>query len=907
VTRALARRTIARLALTCLALVPFAAVARGADPPAGAADPAAPAGDPDAAPMIEKKKTADAASPTGDGALYRALTPIEDSEWRAPDPGYVSLLRRIAAGTADKRIMRQHWWLKQRLMPFDRPLPLTWRIDAQARVLADESAPAPDVPDGAALPAVGRWIPAGPFTIPGRVTGLARPGGRPGWILAAMADGGAWLSRDSGQSWEPLAEREATQASGSVLGDPRDPSILYWGTGEGNGAIDNYGGIGLLKSVDGGRTWSRSNSFSSTLRCLAMDASDRAQVWACGNDGVYRSTDAGATFARVAALPAVGASAIAIRADRPQTIFAGLWGGGVHRSVDGGATWGQLAGGLPANIGRADLAICASNPDVIVAAGEINGGDLWRSENGGDNWTRLAAAPDACGGQCWYDLTVAVAPDDCDTIYWGGVGSYVSRDGGQTWAGMPTAGGATGWDFHAFLTAPGGEVISGADGGIHRSTDYGATWASISTTLPTTQYYGGCGHDADPAWLAGGTQDNGTDITKTGEPWRYMQGGDGGKCVLAGQRVMAEFQVTSLTRSVDGGASTQDANAGIGANDRKAWVGIMAKDPQNATTVYVGTNYIYRTRNFHDTAWVQIAGPQYFSRIVTALAVSPADRNVLWAGYEYGGLYRTANALAATVTWTSVKRNLPDRVVSRVTPHPADAGVAWVAQGGYGFPKIWRTDDAGATYVNVTGDLPDVPVTDVAVDPGNTAVLFAGTDLGVFRSVDGGVHWHAFSDGLPLVAIADLFRHPAAGDLVAATHGRSFYRFRAAAAGAVAVPDGAAVPGKALRAERTAGGELWLRWDSEACTAAAYNLFYGPLAGAGDGAYSGAACGLSRGGEAVLPMPGAAGESLFFVVAGANEAGAEGPHGYRSDGTASPASGVGLCGVTEHVVGATCP
>ena len=863
--------------------------------------------DPDDAPTMAAKKTADTESPSPDGVRFKALTPIEDVEWHTPHPGYLWLLQKIASGTADKRIMRQHYWLHTRLEPFDRTFPAGWREAARARQLAPSPATRA-ASAAAALPAVGRWIPSGPSTIPGRVSGLARPAGIPGAILVAMADGGAWLTRDDGAHWDALTEREATQASGSVLADPTDPRVLYWGTGEGNGAIDNYGGIGLLRSTDGGRTWSASNSFSGTIRCLGMDVSSPQTIWACGNDDLYRSNDAGASFAKVAG-PAgtYGASAVAIRPDLPATIFAGMWAGGVWRSTDSGATWARLAGGLPADLGRSDLSICRANPNVMVAASELNSGQVWKSADGGDTWALLSAAPSG-GVQTWYDLTVAIAPDDCNTIYWGGQGSYVTRDGGQTWAQMPTSGtGSAGWDYHAILTGPNGEVVLGADAGVFRSTDWGATFAPRSDNLPTTQFYGGCGHDTDATWLAGGTQDNGTDQSSSVQPWRYVLGGDGGKCIATASRILAEYTTTNIQRSLDGGATFSDANSGIRTTDPKPWVGIIARDPSDWSTSYVGTYKIYRTTDFHDTSWVPVSAPLYYNRLVTAIAVSPADRNVLWAGFDYGGLFRTTDALDAAPAYANIRGGWPSRAISRVAPHPSDPGSAWVVVGGFGYPKIERTTDSGTTYVDVTGDLPDVPVTDLVVDPGDASVLYAGTDLGVFRSGDGGAHWTGFSDGLPLTAIADLFRHPAGGDLVVATHGRSFYRFRPASSGAVAVPDGDVIQGVQMRAERTGTGALWLRWDTLGCTAGDYNLFYGPLGSVAQGTYTGSVCGLGRGGEAVVPMPGAPGDSLYFRIAAVSSSGVEGPHGFASGGAPSLGSGVGSCGVTAHQDVASCP
>ena len=848
--------------------------------------------------------------PTAKGLLYKRLTRIDPLEWNSPDPAYRWALRQIDAGVADARVMRLYHWLKPRLAPYDRPIPEGWRQAALERQLQGprESAGA-DGPgnDAATLPATGRWVPVGPTTIPGRVTGLSRVAGREGWLLAGMADGGAWLTKDHGQNWEALTEREATHASGAVAVDPSDPDTLYWATGEGNGAADNYGGIGVLRSHDGGRTWTASERFSSTFRCLKVDPADHQRLWACGGSGIYRSDDGGANWVQVeGGLPTdAGGTDLIFRPGDPSVIFAGIWGRGVWKSSDGGGAWSQVEGGLPADLGRNVLAACEADPDVMVVASGVNSGDVWRSTDGGSNWAVTAGDPNHCGGQCWYDNAVAIAPDDCQTIYADGVGFHVSRDGGVSWGGT---GSSIHVDHHAILAGAGGEVIVGDDGGVYRSTDWGASFSNISTGLFTTQYYGACGSDVTDGELMGGTQDRGSHQLRPGEEWRIVLGGDGGMCAIGGQRLLGEYQNTNLRRSIDGGNSFQDANAGIKVDDPKSWVGIIEKDPSDPRTLYVGTNRVYRTTDFHDSIWDDILGPVYFGRMVTSLAVSPADRNVLWVGYELGGLYRTTEALAPGFPkFDDVKGSLPNRNVRRVVPDRTDPTTAWIVLSGYGYPKLMFTADAGTNYSDVTGDMPDVPVNDLVVDPGDTQVLFAATDLGIYRSADGGAHWTGFSDGLPLAAVTDLFVHPADQTLIASTHGRSMFRLQEVSPDAVAVPDGATVPGEELIAKRTEGGDLWLRYDTLTCTAARYNLFYGALADVAAGPYEGAECGLSRGGEDEVTMPGAAGENLFFAVAGASESGVEGPHGYRSDGSARPHSGEGFCGIALHQEAASCP
>ena len=843
--------------------------------------------------------------PTPLGERLRRWTPIEAEEWLTPEPAYRWTLEQIAAGVADNRVMRLHYWLKQRLAPFDRPIPRNWRREARLRQIAPPAAPSAGN-DAATFPTTGRWVSVGPSSIPGRVTGLSRVAGREGWILAGMADGGAWLTRNNGSSWEPLTEREATQASGAVAADPRDPRRLYWATGEGNGALDNYGGIGVLRSSDGGLTWAASDRFSSSFRCLEVDPADPDRLWACGAAGIYRSDDGGTSWSQVGGgLPTdAGGTDLAFRPTDPSVIFASIWDRGLWRSDDGGTTWVQVEGGLPTGLGRNVVDICRSDPQQMVVAAATDGGDLYRSTDGGTSWNQVSQAPNHCGGQCWYDNTVAIAPDDCSTIYLGGVGFHITRDAGASWSGTSSS---IHVDHHALLTGPGGEVIVGDDGGVYRSTDWGATFSNISLGLPTTQYYGACSSDVEAGMLMGGTQDRGTHRRRDSDGWKPVLGGDGGMCAIAAERLMGEYQNTALRRSLDTGANWQNAEAGIKADDPRAWVGIIEKDPGDASTLYVGTNRVYRTVDFHDTPWDDILGPIYFGRMVSALAVSPADRNVLWVGYEFGGLYRTTGALDPNPAFDNVKQDLPNRNIRRVVPDDSDPARAWIVLGGYGYPKLMLTTDGGASYTDVTGDLPDVPVNDLVVDPGDQAILFAATDLGIYRSIDAGATWSGFSDGLPLAAVTDLFRHVADGRLIASTHGRSMYYLQAASTVAVTVPDGAEAGGRALRAARTSAGDLWLDYDTETCTAARYHLFYGQLEQVAGDNYEGAFCDLSRGGQSVVPMPGAAGQSLFFQLAAATTDGAEGPHGFRSDGSPRPHSGVGLCGVVSHETTASCP
>lgn len=916
-------KTTVRVLLPVVGLLASAVFARAAEDPRRTAP--VPVATPDHAADRDEEQDAQPPRATAKGEKLRSVTLLTDRERHAADPYFRWLVERIAAGTADNRVMRRYFWLRPRLEPFERPLDERWRFATFARLTAPASgtssrtgpptANATDAPAAGVIPATGRFVPQGPTNIPGRVTGLARPaGGGPGTVLASMADGGLWLTRDAGAHWDAVAERIPTQATGAIAADPVDPRRWFLGTGEGNASGDNYGGIGLLRTADGGRTWAASNFFSGNIRCALVDPSNRDRVYACGNDGLYESGDGGAYFTRVSGgLPDnQGATRVLIDPRDPNVRYAGIWSFIIHRSLDGGATWEPLQG-VPqlrySGWGRTDIALCGSNPDHLLFVAEDNGaGNAFLSTDAGQSWTWLNNAPPFCSGQCWYDISVAFAPDDCNTIYLGGVYGYISRDGGQSFTFAPPDVGshadptAVHVDHHAVLVGPGGEVVWGTDGGVYRSTDYGANWLDIGQGLPSTQYYGVCGSDVAPGTLAGGTQDNGTHVRTNAAGWRWALGGDGGMCAISGNRILGEYQLAAFQRSLDGGQTWLDATGGTGG-EYKPWVGIIERDPQNADTLYAGTSVVYRTTNFVDTNWRQIwGGPQ--TGTITALAVSPVNRNVLWAGIGNGGVWRSLNPLAATVSFANVTGTLPMRTVTRIVPHAASASAAWVTLAGTDGPRVFFTDNLGGTWSNRTGDFPAVQINDLVVDPGDLNVLVAATDLGIFRSENGGATWSGFSDGLPPAAVVELFRHPADGTLVAGTHGRSTFVFRAASTTAIAVPDGHAVAGAPLVADRTGDGRLWLRWDTLRCTAERYNLFYGPLAQVASGSYAGSACDLPRGGETVIPMPPG---SVYFVVAGATSTGLEGPHGFDAGGAARPNTGVGLCGVTAHTNAAGCP
>ncbi len=883
--------------------------------------------------------------PIGEGAEFARITPIVEAEVNAADPHYRGWVERIRTGTADKRIMRLHAFYRNRLDPFDSKIAVDWR-EEPFRVLRDEAASrqavarfeqgrntaAPSRADSSAttrgvaggISPHGVWKPVGPFTIPGRMTGLARPEGQPDTLYASAADGGLWRTKDAGSNWERLSDFEVTLSGGSVLIDPNDPNTIYFGTGEGNGAIDNYPGIGVLKSIDGGLTWSTSNTFSSSVRALTMHSVDSNRVYAAGSGGCYKSDDAGATFSLMPGMPGAGASDIVINPANPDIVYCSFWtnstDGDIFKSVDRGDSWVDSSAGLPAPnaTGRIALAISQSNPDVLIAGIDEDGGLIYRTTDGGDNWTATQLVG-FCGGQCWYDIDVEIDPADSNRYYAAGVNTYMSGNAGGAWSLISSSSGGRGApnyvhvDQHDVFSPAAGEVILANDGGIYRSMNYGQSWTEMSQGMDTTQYYGICRHPTDPGWAFGGTQDNGSHRRTPGAnpEWDRVLGGDGGMCMSGppgSNVVVGEFQNHNMQRSTNGGNNWSSANGGIGSGEPRPWVGIMTADPSDRNNMWTGTDRVYRSLDARASSWSDVSGELYGGNSVSAIEVSPSNSNFVWAGFSGGGLFLGSVALSANPNWRDSRvAGMPTRYVRRIRVDPDSFFIAYAVFGGFGSGKIWKTVDAGHNWTDQTGNLPDVPVNDLVIDADNPGTLLAATDLGVFRSDDDGTTWYGFSNGLPTVASIE-FTHDRGQDrLRVGTHGRSMWEWQEAADGATPVADGATAGGTSMIVAKLSASDARIEWDALTCTARDHNLFYGDLDDVANRGYLGSECALGNSGRADLTLPTSPSGDLYFVLVATDGQGTEGPHGFDVSGQAVSADGIGSCGIAAQDPLATCP
>ncbi|MEZ5962628.1 MAG: hypothetical protein R3F56_02165 [Planctomycetota bacterium] len=672
---------------------------------------------------------------------------------------------------------------------------------------------------GAAVQAQDRWqalgpapISSGPYT--GRVAAVACSPTDPNRYYVGGADGGVWRSDDGGVSWIPVGDLLPCTSVGALALAPGSDTTLYVGLGEANYANHSRYGLGIARTRDAGRTWALLGRDVFAGRCIARiaispttpsvlyaavtpaggfpaRAAAREHPGRDGPFGLFRSLDDGASWQHLTnGLPAVDCTDVALDPANASVVFAAIGdifgdpSNGVYKSTDGGNSFTRL-GGLPTGVGRITLAVAPANGNRVYASlvrpSSATGGSastlgVYRSNDGGATWasTSLGSYQSTYG---WYLCTSVVHPGNPDVFFAGGLTCHRTDNGGSSWTTVtpPHV------DLHALAFDAAGRLLCGNDGGVHRSANAGASWQSLNSNLGLVQFYAGLSvHPSNPDQIFGGTQDNGTNRRVSGTSWIGVLGGDGGYTGVdpTGARVFAESQGTgNLYRSLNGG-SFQPVGSGLAG--RNCFLPPFAIHPGNGLLMVYGTERVFRSTD----------GGSSFSAIspdltgggsaaIRALAYAPSDANTIWAATNDGRVQVTRNGggswslvLTGVVGWPRTMRS--------IEVHPSDPGRAWVVASTFGGVKVRGTRDFGGSWNVLDGDLPDVPVQTLAVDDssGEPAVLYVGTDRGVYRSVDGGARWNAYALGLPNVPVVDLIVDAPNRRVLAATQGRGLWQVK---------------------------------------------------------------------------------------------------------------------------------
>jgi len=670
------------------------------------------------------------------------------------------------------------------------------------------------------------WYSCGPTNIGGRLVDVEMHDLDTLTIFVGTAAGGVFKSEDLGQSWTAVFDEQPSLSIGDIAISPSDPNQIYVGTGEANGGGGSltYDGLGVFKSTDGGESWEDIglNNVGSIGKVVVDPINpNRLYVAAMGDlfgnnsdRGLYISEDGGITWKHALFVnDSTGVIDIAIHPENGDIVYAASWqrvrrhntrkyggpGCAIHKTVDGGETWTELEGtGLPSlNKGRIGIAIANSNPDVLYAIYADISGDyknIYKSLNAGESWEEVPAPPlnwlYATYG--WWFGKIVVDPTDEDRVFVLGLDLFLTEDGGDSWSNVSHE--LVHIDQHAVYIHPQNTdlVLIGNDGGLYVSKSGGAvaTWEHREN-MPITQFYTIEVDEQNPERLFGGTQDNSSMRTISGEPddWEIIFSGDGFATLvdpIDNSFVYTEYQYGNLAKSTSGGApgTFLGATMGIDADDRRNWSTPVVFDPSNTTTLYYGTYRLFRSTDQADS-WTPISGDLTNGEIpgnlifatLTTISVSPADEDVIYTGSDDGSIHITTNGGGS---WTSIDADLPNRWVTKIEAHPTNPMTAYLTISGFRhnetLPHVFKTTNQGTTWKSIHSNLPDIPVNDIVVDPNNKGWLYIATDLGVFASFSDGENWILFGKDLPNVPIIDIRLHNPTRTLIAATYGRSVYK-----------------------------------------------------------------------------------------------------------------------------------
>lgn len=643
------------------------------------------------------------------------------------------------------------------------------------------------------------WTPMGPYTWTNGASGYAPGNGRvnvvaedptdPNILYVGTPAGGCWKSTDAGATWTPLTDHLQSLGVSAIAIDYTNNDIVYIGTGD-DDANDTYS-IGLLKTTDGGATWTEvtpasASIFGSKIYKVIIHPVDHNTLFLASSTGCHKSTDGGATWT----LLRIGNwRDMELKPGDPNTIY--ISNETFYKTTNGGTSWTLVNIGLPAagNINRAEIAVTAANPDYVyfVCGDDFNSSfyGLYRSTNSGTSFTLQANTPNIFDysvtgntpnvGQSWYDMAITVSPTNAEEVYVGGVNLWKSIDGGTTfniksyWV-YPSTLGYTHADIHA-LEMIGNRLYCGSDGGVFKSTDGGDNYVDLSDGLSISQFYRIGGSEQVPHQIIGGTQDNGCNLVSNGAAV-HTNGGDGMEALISSIDSLVIYtssQYGNIKRSDDGGYSFVGIFPSESGNG--AWITPLVMNPQDNDMLLAAYDQVYVSTDKGNSDY-PISSFALGGTWLRNLAIAPS------AGYShfYASTYDRIFATSTGSVWTEVTAGLPNAAISSITVHPTQPLKVWVTLSGIQVgEKVYVSENGGATWTNISNNLPNLPVNCLVYQNGSADGIYIGTDVGIYYTDSLLAGWQYYSAGLPNVIVNDLEINYTIGKIRAGTYGRGLW------------------------------------------------------------------------------------------------------------------------------------
>lgn len=549
--------------------------------------------------------------------------------------------------------------------------------------------------------------------------------------------------------------------------------------------------------------------------------------------GIFLTKDGGKTWKNVLFInERTGCAELSMDHENPKIIYAAMWehgrkpwqvisggsGSGLYKSADGGETWTKLKNGLPEKMGKMSVAVCRSNSKKVYALiesdSEAEAGGLFVSDDGGENWIRVSNDHRLIQ-RAWYYIELFIDPINDQIVYVLSASALRSRDGGKTWETLS----GTHGDYHDLWINPENpnNLIIANDGGAAISFNQGKTW-STQSNMPTAQFYRINTDNLFPYNIYGGQQDNTSVRIAHREFGSYGIGTSSWSATAGGESAFLAFDPDDpryvMGGSYQGTIEVFDSKAKAGTNVMAAPIQYLAMDAKDmkyrynwnapiirsmheANTFYHGAQVLLKTNDM-GKSWTEVSpdltrnekekqgrpGVPYTNEGVGAenygtlsyILESPHEKGVIWTGSDDGLVYLTRDG---GKSWQNVTpAGLQECLINSIEVSPHDKGTAYIATTRYKFndhtPAIYKTIDYGKTWTKIVNGIPSNAFTRVVrEDAVRKDLLFAGTELGIYISWNGGKEWSSFQLNLPVTPITDLKIHQ--GDLIAATSGRSFW------------------------------------------------------------------------------------------------------------------------------------
>ena len=639
---------------------------------------------------------------------------------------------------------------------------------------------------------VANWTPLGPFGSPagggaGRIQVICANPTNTNSFYVGSAAGGFWITNNGGISYTTTTDQLGSCGVSDIAINPFNTNIIYISTGD-RDAGDTYA-TGVLKSIDGGLTWSNTGLVWQTIQQrriyrLLINPINPNTLIAATSVGIYRSLNAGQSWSLISSGNYVDAE---YRPNDTTTVYA-VTSNGLSKSINGGASFAGVSAfpsGISAN--RLSIAVSRANANYlyVLVSNNSNGfGGLYRSLNSGTTFSLMSSSPNifdwsttgnGTGGQGWYDIAIDASPSNANEIIAGGVNSWKSTNGGANWVlnSHWYGGGGKPYvhaDLHYVLYTSGTTCYLGTDGGVSKTSNNGQNWTEINGNMNIAQMYKIGLASNNSSKLITGHQDNGSNLLN-GSNWSQVYGGDGMDCFIDwnnNNTLVASTQNGGFTRSINGGANWSAIVSGLSGTP--AWVAPIVQDPISANTYYCGYQNVFKSTNQGNT-WTIISN---FNTTLDEIKVSPLNPNIIFAT-STNAIWKTSNG---GTTWSNITPTniIGNNQITDLTMDNLNPNNIYITLSGYSAGiKVLASYNGGSTWINYSQGLPNIPTNCIVYVKNSPQGLYLGTDVGVYYREANMSNWISYFTGLPNIIVQDLEIYYSTGKLRAATYARGVW------------------------------------------------------------------------------------------------------------------------------------